>query len=637
MESFRNLIRGWLGKVLLVLFLVPFALVGIEGYFAGGNTQGEAAKVGKQSVSAQEFEQVYRSQHQQLLEQVQNDASRVDEALLRKQVMQGLVSRALLLNQSNALGLQLSTAQIIELIHQEPSLQENGKFSEAKFVQLLQASGQTRDQLIDSMRRQMAVQQLASSINQTSIHPTRGLNQLLDIQGEKRHVHTASIPLQLDGIVVSDAQVAAEFKAKPQAYRLPAQVDLEYVVLSASQFAPQASVSDSELQAAYQQKINSSQGNAERHAQHILISVDAQTPEAAAKQQADALLARIQKGEDFATLAKQYSKDPGSAATGGDLGYMPKGTFVPEFEAALDQLKQGQVAAQAVKTQFGYHIIKLIDSRQPDVPSLESLKPELLAQLQKDKATTLFNEAVSALNEQAVEDDNLKNLAQTHQLPIQTAKGLSRAGQGGDLSNAEVLRAALSDESIHDRRISSGIALDPERMLWLRVTNAYPERAQTLAEASPVIRAQLQAQTALKQAQAKADQIIAAINAGQTLDAVSKQFGVAFADAGLIERAQGLPNKALQSAVYRLPAPTAGQLRATAVADLTQGVSLAALSEVQSTSSAEVPAEIRAQTGKMLTELLGQQELSDYVEYLRSHAKVTQNAKLLQVASDSAP
>ncbi len=633
MESFRNLIRGWLGKVLLAIFMVPFALVGIESYFAGGGGDQEAAKVGQQSISRQEFDQVYTRQRQQALEQVKGDETQLDEAVLREQVLRGLVSRALLLEQARTLGLELSTAQVADLIRKEPSFQDNGKFSEAKFAQFLQGSGQTRDQLIATLRQQMSVQQLVSGISQTAISPARELDQLLAIQGEKRHVQTASLPLDLNAVAVTDAQVQQQFQANAKAYRMPASVDLEYMVLNAAQFAAQAQVSEAELQGLYQARLNSLQGNAERHAQHILISVDAQTPDAAAKKQAQDLLARIQKGEDFAALAKQYSKDPGSAVNGGDLGFAAKGTYVPAFEAALDQLKAGQVASAPVKTEFGYHIIKLLDSRQPTPPAFEALKPELLAEAQKTKAAELFNEAVSKINEQAVDAEALKTIAQTYQLPVQTATGLTRTAQaGGDLAHPDVLRTAFSDESLHDRRISAGVPLDAERVLWLRVTQAHAERAQTLAEAAPLIRAQLQAEAAFKQVKAKADQVVAALRGGQSLQAVSQQFGLTFADAGLIERTQGLPNKALQSAVFRLPAPAAGQWQATWVGDAKTGIELAALSEVQPSALQQVPADVKAQTRKMLTDLLGQQELSDYVEYLRQHAKIKPNPKLMDVA-----
>ncbi|MEG0483344.1 MAG: SurA N-terminal domain-containing protein, partial [Acinetobacter sp.] len=130
MESFRTLIRGWFGKVLLVLFLAPFAVVGIEGYFSGGQKEDVAKTVNGQDISKKDLEAQTKAYKDQLLQRLNGDESLLNQSYIQNTVLDNLVARALLIQQADKLGISLSDAQIEQMIAQQPSFQENGKFSQ---------------------------------------------------------------------------------------------------------------------------------------------------------------------------------------------------------------------------------------------------------------------------------------------------------------------------------------------------------------------------------------------------------------------------------------------------------------------------------------------------------------------------
>jgi peptidyl-prolyl cis-trans isomerase D len=628
MEAFRTLIKGWLGKVLLVIFLVPFALVGIDGYFSGGNSANEVAHVGDQIVYKSQFDQAVSRQRDQLLTQVNNNADLIDDGVLRELVLNQLVNQALLQHQANRLGFVLSDAQISEFIQKEPSLQENGKFSEKLYQDFLKRSGQDSKTLIADIRRQYSLQLFAGGVQNSAFVGKTELDRMLALQGEQRRLHLASFPLAnyMAKVQISDDQIAKYYTANKSKFKTPESVDLEYLVLDSTPFLAKIQITDADLQARYQENLKANQANVERQAQHILISVDDKTKDADAKKKADDLYARIQKGEDFATLAKEFSQDPGSAINGGDLGFAAKGTFVPEFEAKLDALKINEVS-QPVKTQFGYHIIKLLATRQPDAPSFEDQKPQLTQDVMKAKLDSAYADAVNELNELAVDSSTLVDLAKAYGLTVQKAPNFTKAGGAGDLANPEVTRMAFGDEALIDQRISSGLNIGENRTLWLQSKNHKPVREQSLAEAKLTVKAQLLQQEAIKLAKQDAERVAAALNKGTAPADVQTQFAVTFQDVGLMGRMTGLPDPSLQTAAFGLPQPAANQWTAKTVeGKAADTVSVVAVSEVIKAKAEDVPADQRTQLQKTLSGLHGQQELQDYVEYLKSKTKIVKQS-----------
>ena len=144
-----------------------------------------------------------------------------------------------------------------------------------------------------------------------------------------------------------------------------------------NQYQSKNKIADADVQAEYD-KVKVQQGGTEYHARHILVEKE---------DEAKALIEKIKAGEKFDDLAKKNSKDPGSGANGGDLDWAAAGSYVPEFSQAMAKLKKGEMTETPVKSQFGWHIIKLEETREAKFPTLEEVRPQIEQRLSQLKMT----------------------------------------------------------------------------------------------------------------------------------------------------------------------------------------------------------------------------------------------------------
>ena len=193
MESFRTLIKGWLGKVLLVLFLTPLALVGIEGYFAGGNSADVAKSVNGQSISTKDLDSATKNYKDQYLSLAKGDESLLNLPLIEQKALDALIARSLLQQQAEKLGISLSDAQLEQMLAQQPTFQQDGKFSQQMYENYLRSMGMTNQGLIASLRQDHALKMISSSLMDYALVSQSDLQQLANLQTEQRTLHLASI------------------------------------------------------------------------------------------------------------------------------------------------------------------------------------------------------------------------------------------------------------------------------------------------------------------------------------------------------------------------------------------------------------------------------------------------------------
>jgi len=253
MESFRKVIKGWLGKVLLILFLTPLALVGIEGYFSSGSSKDTAKTVNGQEISNKELENATKSYSQQYLSYVNGDETLLNQSFIKDKALESLIARNLLLQQAEKLGISLSDAQIEQMIAQQPSLQENGKFSEALYANYLKSVGLTSQAWIENLRQDHALKMMSFMVMDYALVSKVDIQQIANLQTEQRTIHLASIKLDdyKKGIQVSQQEVSDYYNKHKNAFRQVASVDVDFVVLSPANLpAVNTQVTDGELQQA---------------------------------------------------------------------------------------------------------------------------------------------------------------------------------------------------------------------------------------------------------------------------------------------------------------------------------------------------------------------------------------------------
>lgn len=618
MEAFRKVIKGWLGKVLLVLFLLPLALVGIEGYFSGGKTEDTAQLVNGDAISKKELEALTKSFKEQYLAYVNGDETLLNQTFIENKALDSLVARTLLLQQAKALGIALSDAQIEQMIAQQPNFQENGKFSETLYANYLRSVGMTSQSLITNLRQDHALKMLSNSFLNHALVSPRDIQQIVDLQTEQRTLHLASIPLDTykQAVTVSDQEATQYYNEHKNAFKQVASVDVDYIVVPQATVANNTdlTVSEAELQAAYEKFIASQQANSTPIVKHILVTLDGRS-EQEAKARATAAKTEIEQGANFAAVATKYSEDPDSKAKGGVIEGYAKGVFGDQFDQAVNA-----GALSIVKTQYGFHVIQA-QAAKADVPTFAQEKARLEAELRTNKAANVFSDRVNALNELVISSDSLDVVSQEIKgTQVQTVKALKLNSQHPVLSDPSVKPKLFNaDVQNGDRNVSSSIQLTNGDVVWVKVRDYHAAGVQTLKEALPRVKALLIEKKAAAAATAK---IQAALNEFKTQPAaqVRAKHNINFVDAGTFARSQGLLKREVERAAFSLAIPKEGHWSVT-TATLPNELIVVAVSKVQK-NAANLPSEEVKQLAGLYQNLRAEQELDDYTRYLKSKAKI---------------
>ncbi len=371
-------------------------------------------------------------------------------------------------------------------------------------------------------------------------------------------------------------------------------------------------MSDEELQALYQKQIANLAE--QRRAAHILIETGAESGDDEAKAKIDEIAARVKGGEDFAAVAKEASQDPGSANEGGDLGFAGPGVYDPAFEEALYALKEGEVSAP-VRSEFGWHIIKLLGVQSPEVPSLESMRPELVRELKAQQVEQRFVEVSKQLEDSAFEASDLAQPAQDLGLMVQTTEPFGRDGGPGIAATRQVVQAAFSDEVLVDGANSSVIELDPDTSIALRVKEHLQPAAIPLADVRDDIVEQLQQSLAAERARDKGEQLLADLRNGEQADGQWQTIEAA-------GRSQEGVAPALLQQVFRMPRPAEQGKPSYAGVALSNGdyavVRLNGVNEPEASLSDEEKLNFR----RFLASRMGQQDFAAFRQKLQAQAEI---------------
>lgn len=547
LQNIRDNSQGWIAKTIIGIIVVLLALTGFDAIFNAASNSQTAAKVNGEEISRYDLDQAMNMQRRQLAQQLGQDfdASLLDDRLLRDSALGSLIDRMLLLQGAKSADFAFSREALDQLILQTPEFQVDGAFSAARFDQVIQQMGYSRLQFRQLLEQEMLIGQLRAGISGTGFVTDQQVENFARLEMQTRDFETLTIPAQHETVEVSDEQIEEYYETNADRFRTPEQVIVEYVELKKESFFDQVEASDEELQDLYQQQIANL--DEQRRAAHILIETGGELSDEEAKAKIEEIAARVKGGEDFAAIAKEVSQDPGSANEGGDLGFAGTGVYDPAFEDALYALNEGEVSAP-VQSEFGWHIIKLLGVQSPEVPSFESMKPELVRELKAQQVEQRFVEISKQLEDAAFEASDLTQPAQELGLMVQTTNAFGREGGEGIAANRQVIQAAFSDEVLVDGANSSVIELDPETSIALRVKEHLKPAAIPLADVRDDIVVQLQRSLAAETARTQGEQLLAELRDGKQPDGQWQPVEAA-------ARSQEGVAPALLQAVFRMPRP----------------------------------------------------------------------------------
>ena len=558
LQSIHDKLKGWLAGVVLGAIALVFVFWGINWTLSAPNY---AAKVNGSEVSANEVRQSYQQQLAQVERQSNGPISDNQRSEIKRRVLDEYVSSEALITRANSLGYRVSDDELLAAMSKVPVFQVDGKFDKAHAVAVLRSQGRSILEIEMMFRRDAKLQQLDSALTMSSFATATEMKQFLALTRQQREV--AWVTLSADKFASQaapdDAAIKTYYDAHKSAYMTPETVDLRYVEISLAQLASKVSVDDAQLKTYYdEQKAKTPERFTQpeqRRVSHILLSVPNPKDDAAVKAKAEGISKRAQSGEDFAKLAKEFSQDTGSAAQGGDLGWSERKVWVAPFADAAYSMKVDEIRGP-VKTQFGYHILKLVGIQPPAVKTFEQGKSDLEAEYRRNEAEKLFNNAQDQLADAALQNTtDIDVVARKAGLTVLEILSFSRIDGGGVLGKVPAVIDAAFSQDVLDGRLSQMVEVTKGRGVVLRAMNHKLPQQKPLDSVRSEVIAAWKKQRGAELAAAAAAEAVKHLTAGESWDAVAKNAGAAAVPPKFINRADQEVPMEVRSTVFQQPKP----------------------------------------------------------------------------------
>ena len=637
-QALRDNMPKWMTAVILVVIIGPFALWGINSYFTA-STDNSIATVNGDPINPGDFQRAYQTQYSRL-QQFYGPSFKpgmIDEKQLRQQVLDELINEALLNQQVSKHHYSVGDAQLVAAIQKMPAFQAGGKFSPQAYAAALAGAGMSPAEFESRDRQGMEVSQVQDSIQDSAIATPGELSAAIAARQQQREISYINVNAVylLGAQQVSDADVAAYYKAHADAFMTPEKVSLAYVDLDEANLAKQVQPTDADLQAQYQQQLDKYKQDESRDARHILIAVKPNDPksDADAKAKADDILKQLKGGADFAKLAKQYSDDPGSAKEGGELGNVSHGIMVKPFEDALFAIAKPGDIAGPVKTQFGYHIIQLEKITAAEQKPFAEVRPQLLADYQKKKADDeYFSQGDQLANLAYEHPDSLDEVSKQLNLPIQTVDDVTQNAGTGIASTPDVRKAAFSAQVLAQGNNSEPIQLGPNHAVVIRVKGHVPSEHEPLDQVRSQIVSILKQQRATEAASKLAVEMSQEVQKGADPAAVAKSHGggVTYVKPAYVSRTQQGVSGQLLTAAFHASDPASAGRSVTTVALDNGDQAVLLVTAVKPGDASALDDQARKQQMQALSREDGNSEFAAYMANLRKQAKIVINTKNME-------
>ncbi|MPQ75902.1 SurA N-terminal domain-containing protein [Hydrogenovibrio sp. JE_KL2] len=622
LQSIRERAQGWIAWIIVGLIIITFALFGIQEY-AQGEKKTAVAVVNGEDITATDFLKLYHRQKARLQQQFGDMYDQiVKDDQLRDQVLNALIESSVVEQWAKSHNMAITDAELSMVIQSAKVFQKDGKFDQATYENILTRNGLTvggfeqeqRDFLLENQSRQL------TSISQMA--PESLFKQLVDLQYQQRKMNYLRIdqkPLMKMAEITQD-QMHSYYDKHKQQYVIPQQISIDYVLLSEDELAKKIKVTDDALQAYYQDNKDQFTEPEQRQASHILIRIDGKTNAEQALKKIQDIRKQILAGADFAEMAKKYSQDPGSAKLGGDLGLFQQGMMVPAFDKAVFAMKVNEIS-EPVKTNFGYHLIKLTKIEPKRTKSFAEVKTDVETMYRKKQAEKEYFELQDKLNSISYEQpDTLEPAADAVGMDVKTSEPFSKAGGVDGLTqNPKVIKAAFSDEVMKGNN-SSSIELSPTSSVVIRVHKVIPAKQQAFDDVKDEVEQSLRKEAGVKASADLAKGILDKVKSGASLKSMARD-GVDYHQTDWLDRQNRLVLPQLTAALFKAPKPKDGK-PSFSTYQLPSGDSV--VIEVTGVQKGKEPSdkEELSQLKESVVGVLGDAEVKARIQALVSSAKI---------------
>ena len=545
MRRHKNILKWSLAVVVLtfvLLYIPDFVSTGPAGT---GAAPGEVvADVGGRELTVREFQQRYVSQMQAYRNQF---GGNINNALLRqlgidRQILSQMVEEQVALIEAERHGIRVTDDELAQQILSIPGLQENGQFiGEVRYQQLLQSQNPpvTASQFEEGLRRSLIVEKLRAALTDWMAVADADLEREYTQRNEKVKLQVVALTADRfrDKVTVTDADVAAHFASHSAEYRRGEQRKIRYLLLDRDQARQKIVVPPTDIQRYYNDNVQQYTTPEQVRASHILLETTGKN-EADVKKRAEEILKQVKSGADFAELAKKVSEDKGSKENGGDLDYFGRGRMVPEFEEVAFKLPPGQIS-DLVKSQFGYHIIKVVDKRAGSTRPLEEVRVQIQQQLAMQMSDQQVSNRASELEKRINDPGDLDTVAKELGVMVQESGLFQREDPVPGLGVAPEIAAEAF--SMMDKQVSKALS-SARGPVFITVTEKKDPYVPKLDEVKDRAKEDLIRLRAAELSSERASAIAAALRSAPNFAAAAKAQGVEAKDTELIARNSALPD-----------------------------------------------------------------------------------------------
>ncbi len=575
MDSLRTAANSLVLKIIFGIIIVSFILTGVSGYLIGGSAN-YAAKVNDQEISRGQFENAFAGERNRMQQQLGDQFSELaaNEGYmknLRQQTLNRLIDEALLDQYAREIGLSISDDQVKKAIFSTPAFQNNGKFDNTRYNAIVNQMGMTPDQYAQALRNQLTTQQLINAVVGTDFMLKGEADELATLVSQQRVVREATFDVNALAAKqqASDEEAKSYYEQNKNNFTSPEQFRVSYIKLDAA--AMQENATDAEIQTYYDQHQDQF-----TQPQRNRYSVIQTKTEADAK----AALDELNKGTDFATVAKEKSTDIISAKNGGDMGWLEEGTTPDELKNA--GLKEKGQLSGVIKSSVGFLVVRLDDITPATTKPLADVRDDIAAKVKQEKALDGFYALQQKVSDAASNDnESLAGAEQAAGAKAVTTGWFSHDNLPEELNFKPVADAIFGGGLVGENGTpgsnSDIITVDGDRAFVLRVSDHKPEAIKPLDEVKDQITALVKHNKAVQQAKLDAEKLLADLKAGKGDEAL-KAAGLSFGEAKTLSRTGQDP---ISQAAFGLSLPAKDKPSFGIANDMQGNVVVLALDEVK--------------------------------------------------------
>lgn len=626
LQKMRDGAQGLGAKIIVGIICFVLVVFGFGAFNFLAENEPRAASVNDDEITVRELEIETQRQKRNLQSRMGDEVSPelIDNLVSQQTVLDSLINRTLLRQTAEDLALVGLAESFRKELIDNPNFQVDGVFNQSIYRSTLQNLGYSPQSFQSAMETDAQLSQLVEVYQDTAFTTGRELRDAASMLNQTRDVAYMIIDTAMfeDRVGVSETEIADFYEMHTDQFVTEESFDLAYVEFSDHDRRNEIDISVEDVRSAYESAKAASESNDRRRASHILLEVNENRSLVVALEEMSNIRSRVIGGEDFSTLAKELSEDPGSGSAGGDLGVAGRGAFVSDFEDVLWSLATGDVSLP-FQTEFGVHLVKLVEIEAVEFPSFDDEQSAMRETLLTERAGRLFEERLAAVDKLAFEEtDSLQPIADTHALEIKTVEGLTRSEGAGVFASTKVRQRVLEIDVIDNGFNSRPILIEDTHAVVVRLVDRTASKQRSLNEVREQIIAQLKQDKVDEQVLTMVRDTVVRLENEESASDVAARVGATWVRSDDATRAvDNVPTPILQQAFeLAVPGERSRSVGETQLEDGKRAIVLvtnANLGDFGATTEFE-----RLQLTDQLTDFFGQRDFEGLIQTLRSDASI---------------